>query len=153
MENIIWELKAFEYLSLNELYQIMRVRQKVFVIEQTCLYEDLDEKDQLAFHLMGWRAGKLVAYARLLPKGLSYKEASIGRVLTVQSERGLGTGKALMTKAMSNIEDLFDEKNIRISAQAYLEPFYEALGFKPVSDMYIEDGIAHLEMLYTPQLT
>lgn len=153
MENIIWELKAFECLSLNELYQIMRVRQKVFVIEQTCLYEDLDEKDQLAFHLMGWRAGKLVAYARLLPKGLSYKEASIGRVLTVQSERGLGTGKALMTKAMSNIEDLFDEKNIRISAQAYLEPFYEALGFKPVSDIYIEDGIAHLEMLYTPQLT
>lgn len=148
MEKIIWEVKAFEGLSLNELYQVMLVRQKIFVIEQTCLYEDLDEKDQSAFHLMGWREGKLVAYARILPKGISYKEASIGRVLTVQEERGLGTGKVLMKKAMSCVEELFDEKSIRISAQAYLESFYETLGFKPVSDLYIEDGIAHLEMVY-----
>lgn len=143
-----WRIKKFNDLSTEELYAVLKLRQEVFILEQTCLYQDIDGNDQASYHVLGYRNNKLVAYARILEKGISYDEMSIGRVLTSKSERGLGTGKVLMTKCMDYIKNDFNESLVRISAQAYLKDFYESIGFIKVSNEYLEDDIPHIEMLW-----
>ena len=132
----------------------MKLRQQVFCIEQNCLYQDADDRDQDAWHLtVKTPEAELVAYARLMPKGISYQEyASIGRVITTVEYRGTGLGKILMEHAMKHCRNLFPGTSIKISAQSYLEGFYEDLQFKTVGDEYLEDGIPHIAMVLEPQI-
>ena len=141
-----WLLKTFDSLTLQELYAILRLRTEVFVIEQNCVFQDMDNKDQQCYHLMGWKDGQLNAYTRLVPPGVSYKEPSIGRVVTSPVARGNGTGKLLMEKSIEEIIQLYGKTPIKIGAQLYLKKFYESLGFSQTSNKYDEDGIDHIEM-------
>jgi ElaA protein len=145
--NITWTLKKFDELSVYELYSILRLRSEVFVVEQNCVFQDMDNKDQSSWHLMGWEKNVLVAYTRLVPPGISYEMASIGRVITLQSTRGSGIGKQLMEKSIEQAERLFGKAPIKIGAQLYLREFYQSLGFMQSSDVYDEDGIDHIEMI------
>jgi len=139
---------SFNELSLQQLYDIMVLRQEVFVVEQDCPYLDADGKDQMSHHLMGYLDGELVAYTRLVPKGISYdKYISIGRVITSQSVRRDGYGKDLMERSIKQIRTLFGQKDIKISAQCYLLKFYKGLGFEPVGEEYLEDDIPHIAMI------
>ncbi|SHK99024.1 ElaA protein [Chitinophaga jiangningensis] len=143
-----WEIKSFDQLTTAELYAAIRLRVEVFVIEQQCPYQDLDNADQQALHLMGYDGeNRLAAYTRLFNKGIKYAEASIGRVVTASFARGTGAGRALMEESIRQIYQQFGQQPIRISAQQYLEKFYTSLGFKTVSEMYLEDNIPHVEML------
>ena len=144
-----WILKKFEALTPYELYNIMWLRNEVFVVEQNCVYQDADYKDQKGWHLMGIDvAGRLMAYVRLLPAGVSYeKEPSIGRVVTNPAARGTGAGRELMNVAIKQCEELFGKLDIKIGAQYYLLKFYTSLGFKQTSDIYLEDEIEHIEMI------
>jgi len=144
---ISWHWKAFNQLTTEELYTILAVRQQVFVLEQNCLYLDVDGKDLHSFHLMGFAGQEIVAYARIVNPGISYNEVSIGRILTTNSARGAGAGKQLMLEAIKRIERQFGASDIRISAQNYLEKFYEKFGFQPTGKEYLEDDIPHTEML------
>ena len=143
-----WKIKRFEELTTTELYEILRVRAEVFVVEQTCIYQDLDEKDKRAYHLYCEENGKVKAYLRILDKGVSYSEISIGRVLTTENNRRKGLAREMMEKAIDFIGKELGENQIRISGQLYLQVFYESLGFQTVSEMYLEDDIPHVEMLY-----
>jgi len=140
--------KSFQELSLQELYDIMVLRQEVFVVEQDCPYLDADGNDQVCHHLMGYEKGELVAYTRLVPQGISYKKyPAIGRVITAKKIRGRGIGIELMQKSIQLCEELFGKKNIKISAQCYLLKFYNSLGFKEIGERYLEDGIPHMGMV------
>lgn len=143
----LWQRMDFEYLSSFQLYQFMQLREKVFVVEQNCAYLDADGKDLVASHLMGWKNNHLIAYARLLPPGVSYQEASIGRFVTDESVRKAGVGKALMKMCIEALQHDFPGVGIRISAQEYLRDFYESFGFQQQGVGYLEDGIPHIEML------
>jgi ElaA protein len=143
---INWSLKKFADLSPDELYAILRLRSEVFVIEQTCIFQDMDNKDQRSHHLMGWQDDTLLAYTRLVPAGLAFELASIGRVVTSSKTRGTGAGRQLMLESIRQINNLYGEVPIRIGAQVYLRHFYESFGFKQTSDIYDEDGIDHIEM-------
>jgi ElaA protein len=138
--------KAFDDLTPHELYEIMRLRNEVFVLEQLCVYQDADNKDQRSHHLMIKDNDKLIAYARLLPPGVSYPEMSIGRVISSPEYRRKGAGRLLMQKAIEGCHELFGEGPIRIGAQLYLKKFYESFGFVQAGDMYLEDNIEHIEM-------
>lgn len=142
-------LKAFAELSTDELYKLMTLRQAVFVVEQDCPYLDADNKDQEAHHIMGYdEAAELVAYARILPPGLSYPEySSIGRVVSNSKARGTGVGKQLMTFAIAQTKELYPSHNIKISAQVYIMPFYKNLGFVEQGEEYMEDNIPHKAMV------
>lgn len=142
-----WKIKRFEELTTIELYEILRVRAEVFVVEQTCVYQDLDEKDKKAYHLFCENNGEIVAYLRILDKGVSYPEISIGRVLTRETNRRTGLAREMMQKAISFVEEELSEMQIRISAQLYLKRFYESLGFLITSEVYLEDDIEHIEMV------
>lgn len=143
-----WQLKKFETLTPFELYAIMQLRNEVFVVEQNCLYQDADGKDQFSWHLMGTnKERKLMAYSRLLPSGIAFKEPSIGRVVTSADVRREGAGKELMNEAIKNCKELFGMMPVRIGAQLYLLQFYQLFGFEKVSEVYLEDGIKHIEML------
>ncbi len=144
---IHWSLKKFEELSVFELYQILQLRNEVFVVEQNCPYQDADDKDQGSYHQMGWVENQLAAYTRLLPAGLSFSEASIGRVLTSPKFRKKGLGKYLMEISIVSLYKLYGQQPIKIGAQLYLQKFYEELGFAKCSEIYLEDGIEHIEML------
>jgi len=144
---INWITKTFNDLTVHELYAILRLRSEVFVVEQNCVFQDMDNKDQTSWHLMGWEKDKLVAYTRLIPPGMSYEMASIGRVITLQTARGTGIGKQLMEKSIEEAERLFGKAPIKIGAQLYLREFYQSLGFIQSSDVYDEDGIDHIEMI------
>ncbi|HET6228236.1 MAG TPA: GNAT family N-acetyltransferase [Bacteroidia bacterium] len=145
---ISWEIKSFEGLTNKELYNILRLRAEVFVVEQNCPYLDLDGKDAYSFHLMGINEkNKLIAYARLLPADISFKEVSIGRVVTSPAARRTGAGVNLMQNAIQAIAEKFGKVPVRIGAQLYLKEFYERFGFVQDSAMYLEDGIEHIEML------
>ena len=146
---IIWKCKPFRDLSVYELYDILRLRSEVFVVEQNCVYLDTDNKDQHCYHLCGWKSDKLVAYVRILPPQLSFDEPSIGRVVTSPLYRRTGAGRLLMKEAIDECCRLFGELNIRIGAQLYLKKFYESLGFRQTGEMYLEDNIPHVEMVYT----
>lgn len=143
-----WKLKRFEELTTTELYEILRVRAEVFVVEQTCIYQDLDEKDKRAYHLYCEESGKVKAYLRVLDRGVSYSEISIGRVLTTENNRRKGLAREMMKNAIDFICKDLGENQIRISGQLYLQAFYESLGFQTVSEIYLEDDIPHVEMLY-----
>ncbi|HFU3724666.1 TPA: GNAT family N-acetyltransferase [Streptococcus suis] len=144
-----WEIKAFDQLSLQELYGILTLRVDVFVVEQACPYPEVDGKDPNCLHLLGTDEGELVAYLRILPAGLSYDEVSIGRVVIKSRHRGKGLGRPMMEQAIHFITNEWKESQIKIGAQAHLEKFYSSLGFEPVSEVYLEDDIPHLDMLYT----
>ena len=143
-----WELVPFSKLTIEELYALLLLRQLVFSVEQKCAYLDCDGKDQKALHLLGRDpAGRLLAYARLLPSGVSYREPSIGRVASHPDARGAGIGKALMREALVRARTEYGATAIRIGAQLYLKRFYEAVGFVASGPEYDEDGIPHIEML------
>lgn len=142
-----WVYKKFDELSPAELYAIMRLRNEVFVVEQNCVYQDADGKDPGSWHLAGWDHENLVAYTRIIPPGISYKEASIGRVVTSPRYRGTGAGRELMKQSISKVFSQFGCTVIRIGAQLYLTGFYQSLGFIQTGDEYLEDGIPHIEMV------
>ena len=142
-----WVLKKFDDLSSHELYAILQLRNEVFVVEQDCVYQDADNKDQSCYHFMGWRNEKLVAYTRIVPPGLTYPEPSIGRVVVSMTERGGGTGRILMERTIEQVNKLYRNTPIKIGAQLYLLKFYLSLGFDQTSDVYLEDNIEHIEMV------
>jgi len=144
---VSWKCKPFDELKPSELYDILRLRNEVFVVEQNCVYQDVDNKDLYALHLMGWSGEQLVAYTRLLPKDNSHPYVSIGRVVTSPNVRGTGLGKELMRKSVDTIYNIWGRQPVRVSAQLYLRTFYESLGFQQTSDIYLEDGIEHIEMI------
>jgi ElaA protein len=134
-------------LSAQELHAILAQRERVFIIEQNCPYQDADDYDLVSWHLACYCDGQLAAYLRIVDAGHKYAEPSIGRVLTVMEYRGLGLGKQLMQEAIGRFEALYPGQGIRISAQSYLLDFYKYFGFKPLGDEYLEDDIPHTEML------
>lgn len=141
-----FKIKRFNELSLSELYQILQLRSEVFVVEQNCVYQDIDGKDEKALHLVGTREGEIVAYARIFKPGDYFDEASIGRVVVKQTYRDKKWGYDLMHEAISATKSELNETNITISAQLYLQKFYENLGFVQTSEVYLEDDIEHIEM-------
>ncbi|HET7896761.1 MAG TPA: GNAT family N-acetyltransferase [Flavisolibacter sp.] len=141
-----WVLKQFEALSPYEVYAILQLRNEVFVVEQNCVFQDADDKDQDCYHLMGLAADKVVAYTRLVPPGVIYNEPSIGRVVTSPSVRRSGAGRELMQKSIAHCYALFGRLPIKIGAQLYLKAFYESFGFEQISEVYLEDGIEHVYM-------
>ena len=145
-QEIKWKIKPFNALSLAELYEVLELRSLVFVVEQNCVYQDIDHKDQKAVHLLGEVEGKLVAYARLFDAGIYFENASIGRVIVHPEARAKKYGHELMRVAIEQIKNLFNKENITISAQLYLQKFYESHGFMPTSEVYLEDDIPHIEM-------
>jgi ElaA protein len=142
----------FEELKNQELYEILQLRSEVFVVEQHCPYQDCDDKDTSAWHLMGRNpdSGKLLVYTRLLPVGIAYPHyASIGRVVSSPSVRGQGLGKMLVQKSIAMTHFLFNHPPIKIGAQSYLTRFYEDFGFKSTGEEYLEDGIPHTKMVWS----
>ena len=146
---IDWKFKHFNELDNNELYEILTLRSKVFVVEQKCIYLDTDDKDQKSWHLYGYIDHKLIAYSRILPPGISYNEASIGRVVTDPDYRNNGYGIDLMKLAIEKTKSQFNVSQIKISAQCYLLKFYTELGFTTSSHEYLEDDIPHVEMIFS----
>ncbi|RAJ06490.1 ElaA protein [Chitinophaga skermanii] len=140
-------IKPFSALTTQELYEVLRLRCEVFVVEQNCPYLDMDNKDQASYHLLYYADHQLAAYTRLLPKGISYEDVSIGRVVNAPTHRGIGLGKKLMEASIAGCYEKFGHSPIRISAQLYLLKFYESLGFVAVGDTYLEDNIVHIEMV------
>lgn len=143
---ISFTTKSFDELSNTELYQLLQLRNEVFIVEQTCPYPDLDNKDFKSLHVLGKENDQMVAYARLLPQGISYDKASIGRVVTSSAVRKTGYGKLLMQYAILETLRLFNTNEIVISAQYYLEKFYADFGFNSEGDVYMEDDIPHIQM-------
>lgn len=142
-----WLFKEFEQLSLGELYDIMALRQEVFVVEQDCPYLDADGKDQESFHALAYENEILVAYARIVKPGICYKEWAIGRVIVKMTKRKQKLGYELMHKCHEHIYTNHGYQSIRLSAQSHLEKFYRNSGYKPTGKEYLEDGIPHMEML------
>lgn len=140
------KIKRFNELSAEDIYQILRLRSEVFVVEQNCVYQDIDNKDQKALHLIGVYDEKTVAYSRLFKPGDYFENASIGRVVIDQQFRDKKWGHILMQTAIEGIESHFGETKITISAQEYLQQFYETNGFVKRGESYLEDGIPHIEM-------
>ncbi|MDT0553632.1 GNAT family N-acetyltransferase [Urechidicola vernalis] len=140
-------IKSFDELTTSELYKIIQIRTEIFVVEQDCVYQDLDFKDQKALHLFFTKNEEIIAYTRLFKPGDYFTEASIGRVVVRESARKDGLGHILMKASISAIEAHFNTKNIKIGAQTYLEKFYESHGFKQVGEGYLEDGIPHIHMV------
>jgi ElaA protein len=146
-----WHWQRFERLSVDALYDLLALRAEVFVREQHCVYVDPDGRDRRAWHLMGRDdAAVLQAGLRVVDPGLTYAEPSIGRVVTAAAVRGRGIGRALMLEGLARTDAQWPRQGIRISAQAHLQHFYGTLGFTPVGEPYLEDGIAHQEMLRRP---
>jgi ElaA protein len=146
---IKWVTKKFDALSVVELYQILRLRSEIFVVEQNCVYQDLDNKDQKALHLFGEYDGKIIAYSRLFKAGDYFDYSSIGRVVVDENYRDKKFGHELIKQGIAEIRNHFNEENITISAQLYLKKFYETHGFIQTSEMYLEDDIPHIEMKIT----
>ena len=146
-----WIIKSFEQLSTNELYDFLKLRIDVFVVEQTCYYPDIDEVDRhpQTLHIFGYKDEQIVGYLRILPKGTTYPQYnSIGRVIVADSERGTGLGHDLIKTGVNACLAHFNEREIKISAQEHLAKFYQRHGFKQVTEMYLEDDIPHVGMLY-----
>jgi len=147
MNKIIWKIKSFEEITTSELYEILKARIDVFVVEQNCPYPDLDDYDQKAIHVWAEKDKNVLAYCRVFDKGIKYDETSIGRVLTSEKGRGKNLGKQLIQYAIETIENRFRTSEIRISAQDYLLKFYSDFGFEDTGKKYLEDNIPHIEML------
>ena len=147
-----WKIKKFNEVNTEEIYKILALRNEIFIVEQECSYLDCDNKDFNSYHLFAEENGEVVAYLRILKKGVSYDEVSIGRVAVKQSHRGKGISREMMLKAIDLIENNLFEDAIKIQAQAYLIKFYSSLGFKAVSEEYLEDNIPHIDMLYKKEV-
>jgi len=143
-----WHSARFEDLSAGDLYAALQLRSAVFVVEQSCLFQDLDGTDHQAIHLLGWRGGELLAYARCFAPGIQYAEASIGRIATRLDARGTGLGHQLVGQALGLVQATWGRQPIRIGAQARLKDFYRQHGFVDTGIDYVEDGIDHVEMLW-----
>jgi ElaA protein len=143
-----WILKKFADLTSYELYAILQLRNEVFVVEQNCVFQDADNKDQDSHHLMAWENEMLVAYSRLVPLKVAYEQfPSIGRVVTSPKKRRTGVGRILMQRSIEEVQNLFGKSSIKLGAQLYLKKFYESFGFVQSGQVYIEDGIPHIEMI------
>lgn len=140
-------VKRFNELSTLELYSILQLRSQVFVVEQDCVYQDIDGKDQNALHVLGYKDNKLVAYTRVFKPGEYFKQASIGRVVVRETARKHNYGYEIMNASIKVVEENFKEFTIKVSAQTYLKQFYNNLGFKQVGEQYLEDGIPHIAMI------
>ncbi len=145
-----WRSAPFDALSTHELYALLQLRSEVFVVEQNCVFQDMDDGDLQAIHLMAWRDHALMAYARCFAAGVKYAEASIGRIATRMTGRGTGLGHALVDQAIALVCTQWGRQPIRIGAQARLKLFYQGHGFEDMGLPYVEDGIDHLEMLWHP---
>jgi ElaA protein len=141
------QTKRFNELVLEELYDILKLRSAVFVVEQDCVYQDVDGKDQKALHIIGRHEGKVVAYTRVFGPGDYFKESSIGRVVVDIDFRKYGYGKKIMEASIKAVQKIFQQSKIKISAQLYLKKFYNDLGFVQVGKDYLEDGIPHIGMI------
>jgi ElaA protein len=150
---IEWQWCSLNDLSAKQLYALFATRSAVFVVEQNCPYQDLDGADLAALHLIAWSGDEVAACLRLLAPGAKYAEPSIGRVLTRKEFRTTGLGRELMARGVARCEERFPGHAMRIGAQAYLERFYRSFGFVKASDVYLEDGIPHIEMLREPRAT
>ena len=142
-----WNIKKFEELTNIELYNLLKERTKVFVVEQNCPYLEVDGKDPFSYHLYKEEEGEIVAYLRVVPAGVSYQEASIGRVFVKKEYRGQGIAGELLSRGLDYIQNELKETSIKIQAQDYLRKFYSSFGFQPVSETYLEDNIPHVDML------
>lgn len=142
-----WSVKALEDIPALELYALLKLRADVFIIEQDCIYPDMDDKDQQALHVIGSKDGEVIAYTRIFNKGGYFEKASLGRVAVKKSERRYKYGHELIRQSIIAIEANYGVQPIKISAQQYLIKFYESHGFKPVGEGYLEDGIPHIGML------
>lgn len=142
-----WSVLKFSELDIQSLYDMLQLRAEVFVVEQDCPYQDLDGKDAQSYHVCGYDENELAAYARIVEKGVSYSEISIGRVVVSPKHRGIRLGEQLMVESIHFIESSLDAQPIRISAQSHLRKFYNDLGFEFTGKEYLEDGIPHIEML------
>lgn len=147
MNEVVWKIKSFDKLTIKELYAILKIRQEVFIVEQTCYYLDADGYDEKAIHIWGEKDEEIVAYCRIFEPKIKYLESSLGRVLTNPSYRNLKLGKVLLKIALNTIEVKFNTPNVRISAQDYLLRFYSEFGFISTGLEYLEDDIPHTEML------
>jgi len=143
------QLKDFDQLTINELYSLLALRSEVFVVEQNCVYQDIDQKDQKALHVLGYRKGKLVAYARCFKPSDYFQEAAIGRVVVDDQYRKKNYGHQIMDAAIEAVYTAWGKGPIKLSAQTYLIAFYEQHGFKPTGNTYLEDGIPHIAMVKT----
>jgi ElaA protein len=144
-----WQTTEFAGLNTTELYTALRLRQEVFALEQDCLYQDLDNLDQRAVHILCWQDGELLAYQRCLAPGTSFAESAIGRIVVSPRARGRELGRQLVVRGIDHNLQRWPDHNIRISAQAHLEAFYAALGFASEGDVFDEDGIPHIQMVHT----
>jgi ElaA protein len=164
--SIEWQLLTFSELTPSQLYQLLALRSEVFVVEQTCPYQDIDGLDQKAWHLLGFKPNKLaestcsmeneedsnesdrlVAYMRIFAPGQHYQQSCMGRIITKQNARGQNIGRELVEKGLESIAQLFDTQDCKIQAQSYLKHFYQSFGFKQISEEYLEDDIPHIDML------
>ena len=141
------QVKTYTELTKEELYQILQLRSEVFVVEQECVYQDIDYKDQKAIHVLGVKNNRIIAYTRVFKPGDYFNEASIGRVVVAEKERKFKYGYSIMKSSIEAISTYFNETTIKISAQTYLRNFYNSLGFSQIGDGYLEDGIPHISML------
>lgn len=144
---IDWKISSFEELTTRELFEYLKLRQDVFVVEQECAYPDIDATDLKADHILGWHEQSLIACARLIPAGVTYEYPSIGRIATSNKARGTGVGRLLMDESLAFMHQQYPGEKIKIGAQQRLEKFYQSYGFQSVSEMYLEDGIPHIDML------
>lgn len=154
MKSIEWKCRLFSHLDKQHLFELIKLRIEIFVVEQQCPYPELDAKDHhlQTLHLMGFSENKLISYARLIAPGVSYpQDTSIGRFAVHAGYRQQGIGHILMQQCFDQIHTMWPNENIRISAQQYLQNFYVSFGFVQTSDMYLEDGIPHIEMFKTMQ--
>ena len=147
MSELNFEIKDFNQLSTQDLYAVLQLRSEVFVVEQDCVYLDLDGKDQLAYHVLGYKDSKLISYARVFKPGDYFLKSSIGRIIVKKEYRRFKYGDHLVQNSIEFIEKKFKEKEILISAQAYLINFYNNLGFVQEGEQYLEDDIPHIKML------
>jgi ElaA protein len=139
--------KSFSELNTKELYMILQLRSEVFVVEQQCIYQDIDNKDEKALHVLGFKDNRIVAYTRIFKPGAYFDQPSIGRVAVSENERSNGFGYQIMKASIQEIEKRFKRTEIKISAQTYLKDFYNNLNFYQVGNGYMEDGIPHIAMI------
>ncbi|HEY0433465.1 MAG TPA: GNAT family N-acetyltransferase [Chitinophagaceae bacterium] len=145
---LTWSVKFFDNLKPAELYRILQLRNEVFVVEQNCVFQDADDKDPFCHHLMGWENDALAAYSRIVPQMVAYPDyPSIGRVVTSPATRKTGVGRLLMQRSILEVKNLYGDTGIKLGAQYYLKSFYESFGFSQTSEIYLEDGIPHIEMM------
>ncbi|QXP60619.1 GNAT family N-acetyltransferase [Olleya sp. HaHaR_3_96] len=142
------KVKTFAELTTQELYDVLQLRSEVFVVEQDCVYQDIDGKDQKALHVIGFKDEKIVAYTRLFKPGDYFELASIGRVIVDKAQRQYKYGYDIMNASIEAVKAHYNQTEIKISAQCYLKRFYGNLGFKEIGDEYLEDGIPHIGMIY-----